>query len=124
MESKYSVIVYILIHLIVASIFLVTDCARKPQGKEETIRGTVTAYEVDDEGNAISVAISVEIAIEDTTELELEETTEDYAVGETEKGLELLELVDQYVEATGRIETDKHGRKKIFVESYMLINVE
>jgi hypothetical protein len=124
MKSKNSLIAYILILLIVVPFFLVTDCARKPQGKEETIRGTVTAYEVDDEGNAISVAISVEIAIEDTTELELEEMTEDYTVGETEKGLELLELVDQYVEATGRIETDKHGRKTILVENYMLIDVE
>jgi len=50
--------------------------------------------------------------------------TEDYAVGETEKGLELLELVDQYIEATGRIETDERGRKKIFIESYTLIDVE
>ena len=42
-------------------------------------------------------------------------------VGDTEKGNELLQLLDEIVEATGTVETDEYGNKTIYVESYRII---
>jgi hypothetical protein len=83
-----------------------------------TITGIVTPVEWDEEESVIAVAITVTIEPEDSTE---ESYTEDYLVGDTEKGNELLQLIDEIVEATGTIETDEYGNKTIYVESYRVV---
>jgi len=83
-----------------------------------TITGIVIPVEWDENENVIAVAISVTIVPEDSTE---EAYTEDYLVGDTEKGNELLNLLDEIVEATGTVETDEYGNKTIYVESYRIV---
>ena len=104
--------------VIIASMAFVSKTQAAVVKQDTTITGIVTPVEWDEEDNVIAVAISVTIEPEDSTE---EAYTEDYLVGDTEKGSELLQLLDEIVEATGTVETDEYGNKTIYVESYRII---
>ena len=86
--------------------------------QDTTITGFVIPVEWDEEENVIAVTITVTVVPEDSTK---EAYTEDYLVGDTEKGNELLQQIDEIVEATGNVETDEYGNKTIYVESYRII---
>jgi hypothetical protein len=104
--------------VIIASMALISKSHAVIVKQDTTITGIVTPVQWDEEENVIAVAISVTIVPEDSTE---EAYTEDYLVGDTEKGNELLKLLDEIVEATGTVETDEYGNKTIYVESYIVI---
>lgn len=96
-----------------------TSSTSQPQEEKVTIRGTVEAYEMDEDGTVVTVVISVEIALEDTTgEEEREIAYEKYLVAYDEKGRQLLDLVGRTVEATGTVKEDEEGNKTIFIKSY------
>lgn len=84
----------------------------------QTIIGEVSAVDWDDQGNVIEVAISVLLYPKDSTQLAI---TEDYLVGQNDKGKELLARVNAKVEATGKIVTSADGYKTIYVESFLII---
>ncbi len=88
---------------------------------EVTIEGTVIETEWDEDDNVVSVAISVTIFPEDSTE---EEYMIDYLVTENEKGKELVNFVGQDVRATGTAVEDEDGVLVISVRVFEVINEE
>lgn len=96
------------------------------QTKEDTVSivGTVKALEWDENDNITAVVISVETALEDTTEEAYEIIDEEYYVSDNIKGRELLKMVGETVEATGSVEEDDEGNKTIHVLSYQVIREE
>jgi len=104
--------------VLIASMALASKTQAADVKQDTTITGIVIPVEWDEEENVIAVAISVTIVPEDSTE---EAYTDDYLVGDTEKGTELLQLLDEIVEATGTVETDEYDNITIYVESYRVI---
>jgi len=117
MNTKIKFLLVVAI-VIIASMALASKTHAAVVKQDTTITGIVIPVEWDEEENVIAVAISFTIEPEDSTE---EAYTEDYLVGDTEKGNELIQLVDEVVEATGTVETDEYGNKTIYVESYRIV---
>ncbi|MBN2008609.1 hypothetical protein JW960_04595 [candidate division KSB1 bacterium] len=84
-----------------------------------TITGTVVAYSWDEDENVTDVAIVVPVVPEDHEE---EEYNEEYLVGDTKKGKELLNLVDSTITATGKVETTDDGTLVIYVTEYKVLD--
>lgn len=107
----------ILITLVIAlAVWVVPGMAS--QDEEETIIGTVTAVDWDEDGNIVAVAISVTIESDDPDE---EVYQIDYYVADTKKGNELINQVDKLVRATGKVEEDTDGNKTIYISEYEVI---
>jgi hypothetical protein len=77
-------------------------------GKKTTITGIVVAYDWDDDGNVISVAIS--------TPLE-----DEYVVRRGASGEDLMELLGSKVVATGIVSSGTDWTKMIAVERYEIL---
>ena len=109
-----------LINVATPSFFVLGNCdtQNQEQAKEEMISGVVTAIEWDEEKNVTAVAITIEIVPDDSTE---DTYYEKYRVANDEKGLELLEMVGELVEATGKIEIDEEDNKLIYINRYKVI---
>jgi hypothetical protein len=88
------------------------------QDEVETIVGTVTAVDWDEDGNIIAIAISVTI---ESDEFEEECYQIDYYVADTKKGNELSKLIDKLVRVTGKVAEDAEGNKTIYVSDYKVI---
>ncbi len=92
---------------------LISIAAIAAQDEEVSITGAVTAWEWDDDNNVTAVAISTD--------------DEDFVVAPDELGMELLELLDHKVEATGTVSINDNDEKIILVSEYTdlgLIEVE
>jgi hypothetical protein len=85
----------------------------------QTIEGYVIATEWNDDEEVVAIAIRVN----DVSENEdgILTAPDDYYVVENEKAMELIELVDEMVVATGTIKIDETGNKTILVTSYRII---
>ena len=94
-----------------------------PEGEEKTISGLVVVADRNDQDEVTAVAIEINIEIA-SKEGVPEKATENYLVGKTDKGHELLKLVDKQVRATGIIETDENGNKTILVKKFTLTETE
>jgi hypothetical protein len=75
------------------------------QDNVETIIGTVVAVDWDDDDNPIEIAISTE--------------DEDIIVASNDIGLELFQLIDNVIKATGTIELNEDDEKVITISSYV-----
>ena len=98
-----------------------------PQGDLKTITGVVMAMDEDEDGNTVSVAISVSFGIEEVMEaedLEIEDVTEEFFVVDNEKGRNLLKLVNETVEVTGNIMMDEDGNKWTSVKKFRVVDGE
>jgi len=76
--------------------------------KEETVAGVVSATEWDDEDNVTAVSI---ITDDDEYIVELNKMAE-----------ELFDFLEEDVEVTGIVETDRDGSKRIAVTSYEVLD--
>lgn len=121
MKTKIKPCSYILFFMLSFMFLSFAPIAAQSEDTEETIVGTVVAVEWDDDGNATTVAISVEIIDEEN---ENEEIDEYYLVGDTEKGYELLNYVGEDVEAKGTIKANEDGNKTIYVTDYKIVESE
>lgn len=83
-----------------------------------TIIGDVAAVDWNEQGDITEIAISVMLYPQDSTQLAY---TEDYLVGQNEKGKELLTHINAKVEATGRIVISADGYKTIYIERFLII---
>ncbi|KAA3661639.1 MAG: hypothetical protein DWQ10_04115, partial [Calditrichaeota bacterium] len=78
------------------------------QNTEQTITGTVTVIDWDEDDNPLEIAISVITLVQSEDEdEEVTEMQEDYVVGDTKKGRELMDHIDEEVEATGTVKTNE-----------------
>jgi hypothetical protein len=113
-------IYFLLIGLIVLtfSLVFIPNSHATTMQQDTTVTGIVTPIAWDEDDNVTATAITVTIVPEDSTE---DEYSEDYVVGDTDKGLELIEHVGKQVEATGTLEIDEYANKTIYVESYRII---
>jgi len=93
------------------------------EGQEKTISGTVIEADRNDQDQVTAVAIETNIEIA-SKEGVSEQATEDYLVGDTEKGHELLKLIGKHVEATGPVNTDENGDMTILVKKFTLTESE
>ena len=87
----------------------------------ETISGMVVAAGWNDDGDVTAVAINVITYVDDSETGESQEVAEDFLVGDTEKGRELLNMVSDEVEVTGVVKEDEDGNKTILVSAYKLV---
>lgn len=83
-----------------------------------TITGQVLAAEYDQNDSVIAVVISVSLLSDDSTE---DEVVENYWVADNEKGVELFNYIECFVEATGFIEVNDEGENMIYVEDFTVI---
>ena len=88
----------------------------------QTIKGYVIAVEWNDDEEVVAIAIRLNDVSEE--EEDVLNMPEDYRVVENEKAIELMEFIDEMVEATGTIKTDEIGNKSILVNSYRIIDEE
>lgn len=84
----------------------------------DTIKGTVTAAEQDDQGNVSAVAIVVSKSAD---KAEDQKATKRYLVAQNDKGNELIDLVGQKVEVKGKISENAQGEKTIEVAEYKVM---
>jgi hypothetical protein len=88
----------------------------------ETIRGTVVKTHGQNNGEAV---VAIQVAKEAKGEKNrAEKVSEDFIVGNTDKGHELTKLVGKRVEATGVIKADEDGSKTILVTEFTLIDAK
>lgn len=78
--------------------------------EDVTIIGTVSVSEWSDDGEAKAVVISADDDV--------------YTVYSTGKGVELLKLIGNKLQATGTVETDEIGAKTITILDYEVIEEE
>lgn len=116
--NKNKLILYSFLLMLVSWIVSNFNVLASTGAARQTIIGEVSAVDWDDQGNVIEVAISVLLYPKDSTQLAI---TEDYLVGQNDKGKELLARVNAKVEATGKIVTSADGYKTIYVESFLII---
>lgn len=121
MKTKSKLFVLGAMLFLLALVTLPSDLFCQERENETTIEGTVIGTEWDEDDNVVSVAISVTITPEDSTE---EEYMIDYLVTENEKGLELLNFVGQNVQATGTVVEDDDGVLVISVRVFEVIEEE
>lgn len=124
MRGKLKIWIYSLLFLF--GIVTITNGCICYQAREDTVTivGTVKALDWDENDNITAVMISVETALEDTTEEEYEVIDEEYCVSDNIKGRELIKMIGETVEATGSVEEDDEGNKTIHVISYQVIRKE
>jgi hypothetical protein len=93
------------------------------EGPEKTIMGTVVEASTNDDGEVISVAIESRIEMAGKNGAS-DKATEEYLVGDTKEGHELLGMVGKQVKATGEIKTDADGNKTILVSKFTAVKDE
>jgi len=76
--------------------------------KEETVTGVVSATEWDDEDNVIAVSIITD--------------DDEYMIDSNKMAEELFDFLEEDVEVTGIVETDRDGSKRISVTSYEVLD--
>jgi len=80
------------------------------QGGQQTIRGVVVACELDDEGEALAVAIAATDG-------------QQYLIDSGDKGAELLNFVDASIEVVGTLRRGE-GELRLSVIDYQLVEEE
>lgn len=121
MKTKSMMFVLAVLAFFLAFTTMTSVALCQDQESEVTIEGTVIATEWDEDDNVVSVAISVTIFPEDSTE---EEYVIDYLVTENAKGNELVNFVGQDVRATGTVVEDEDGVFIISVRVFEVIKEE
>lgn len=88
------------------------------QEEAETLVGTITAIDWDEDGNIVTVALSVMVEAENPEE---DSYQIDYYIANTKKGNELSKLIDKLVRVTGKVTENADGNKTIYVSDYKVL---